>query len=206
MEIVRQKITDLLDLLEPSEALQFIEEERARLGNKLRINESKLTNGTQGERVVCREAGLRWNASHVHGCDAWDSHDRPVEIKVFKYKAGGRANINYTFGEAKKNETRAQHAKRVRKNLLEITGGHYWAQTTHGHTRLAAYWKVPCKAFAYAVEHYMLAYPDRKKLNLGATYCKTCQMSHRVVAISKILRTHDPKKWRFPERVAQNCT
>lgn len=205
MEIVRQKLSALLDLLQPADALQFLEEERARLGEKLQINESKLTNGTQGERMLCKELGLKWNSTSVHGCDAWDSLKRPVEIKLFKQQTKGRSNINYDFGKPKASENRTEHARRVRCKLLEITGGHYWAQTSHGHTRLVTHWHVPCKSFAYAVEAYMLEHPDRDKINLGSTYCARCHLSHRVEEIAKRLRSTDSKQWTFPERVKQNC-
>jgi len=197
-------IDKALQALSNKEKLEILEQKRYEVSQKLNINESKMTNGTQGERVACEHLGLEWNSSGMNGCDAWDDNGSGVELKCFK-TAATRANVNYTFPKRKQGEADANYAERVRQHYTQTSaGGHYWVLLSHGSTRYKQHWFVDNRRFAEAVKALLLKEPDREKINLGGVYCKDCGVPHRVAEISRVLRDKSMPAM-FPTKVTSRC-
>jgi hypothetical protein len=70
LQASRRAVEAALAPLSDAEKLQLLEELRFEVGAAMKISESKLTNGTQGERVACAHLNLEWNGKTVNGCDA----------------------------------------------------------------------------------------------------------------------------------------
>jgi len=204
LEVAQRTIRAALKTLSNEQQLQLLETLRFEVSQDMHIHESKMTNGTQGERVVCDHLGLRWNSQKVNGCDAWDEKDRPVEIKCFKASAT-RANINYVLPARKSGSTDAQYETLIRTHYLrEASGGHYWVCLSHGSTQYKQHWVVDGPRFAEAVILLWKRDTDKTKFNLGGAYCKHCKTPHRVNELSRAINdTSRPLK--LPIRVAQHC-
>lgn len=190
-----------------TEQMDLLESARADLAVKMKIHASKLTNGSQGERVVCNKLGLKWNSEAMHGTDAWDKESRACEIKCFSASAV-RANISYDIPKKLKEETALQRANRVRTHFIETApGGHFWAELSHGNTHYVRHWHIPSVPFANAIHAWCLANPGRSELNLGGAFCRTCKLPHRVVEIASRLANPlaHPRVHTLPERVKGNC-
>jgi hypothetical protein len=201
MSDVERALDAALAGLSDKAKLRVLEAKRYEVAQRLQINESKLTNGTSGERVACEQLGLEWNAEGVNGCDAWDSESRGVELKCFKSSAT-RANVNYVFPVRKKAEQHTQYVERVCEHYRRsCAGGHYWVLLTHGSTQYKQHWYLEAEAFAAALRELMLREPGKTKMNFGAAYCKDCGIPHRIDEISKALRKHAV----FPEKVKGRC-
>lgn len=193
--------------LTASQQLDFYEAARAQTAQRLEIHESKMTNGTQGERVACNALKLTWNKDSVHGVDGWNSKGEGIELKCFK-KAAKRANINYKVPERKPDEGVAVWANRVRQHYTKtVPGGHYWVLLSGASTKYETSWHIPAISFATAMYAWCLSNPNGKTINLGAAYCKTCKLPHRVMEIHKIL--NDVRwighGWQFPKFVPAQC-
>jgi hypothetical protein len=204
LQASRRAVEAALAPLSDAEKLQLLEELRFEVGAAMKISESKLTNGTQGERVACAHLNLEWNGKTVNGCDAWDENGKPVELKCFKSTAT-RANVSYVFPKRNRVETDAEYARRVYKHYRDsCAGGHYWVLLANGSTKYKCHWYVDGKRFALAVRAFLLANPKKDRINLGSNYCKDCKVPHRLDTIAGILK--DPKRTAvFPTRVAERC-
>lgn len=197
-------ITSALRTLTKEQQLQLLETLRFEVSQSMQIHESKMTNGTQGERVACAHLGLRWNAQKVNGCDAWDDENRAVEIKCFKSSAT-RANINYVLPTRKPGSTDAQYETQLRQHYqTEANGGHYWVCLSHGSTRYKQHWFVNGDRFAEAIILMWKRDTSKTKFNLGGGYCKHCSVPHRVNELARSINDTS-KPLRLPNRVAQHC-
>lgn len=189
-----QDVLDFLGDLKASEKLQILEEARYLLSVEMKMHPSKLTNGTQSERVICEKLELKWNSTTIHGCDAWDSQERLIEIKTFK-EGAQRTNVNYKFPERKKNETIEHYANRIYTHFdTTCTGGHIWALVSPGGTVYRKHWYIDGKRFALAMKNRILEQDTACKAahNFGGILCKTCKSCHRIDEIARIL--NDPSK------------
>lgn len=207
MPTINQKLRAVLQGKTFNEKMNELEQLRAELAAEEGIHESKMTNGTQGERVACEKLGLRWNSQTVHGADAWDKQNRPVELKCFKAGAT-RANVSYKIPKHSATDTPQQHALKVRVHFLTVAaGGHYWVKLSHGSSRYVEHWYVPGVSFAAAMGAWALAHPDNTVLNLGGVFCKTCHKPHRLGEIVARLNdtTTKPENFTFPEKVEGQC-
>lgn len=206
MATTNQKLRAVLQGKTFNEKMNELEQLRAELAAEEGVHESKMTNGTQGERVACERLGLRWNSQTVHGADAWDAQNRAVELKCFKAGAT-RANVSYTIPARLPTDTPQQHSIKVRDHCLKMApGGHYWVKLSHGSSRYVEHWYVPGASFASAMQAWALAHPDLTKLNLGGIFCKSCYKPHRLVEITARLNdTANPTRHTFPEKVEGQC-
>ncbi len=203
-EIAMIALTKALAALPDDDKLDLLERKRFEIARAMKINESKMTNGTHAERIVCKNLGLKWNASEMNGCDGWDSEGLAVEIKSFKNSAT-RANVNYKFPKRNTKETDNAYAERVYKHYIDTSpGGHYWVMLSHGATQYQQHWFVDNTRFAEAIRTLLLEKPNTDGVNFGCAYCKDCKLPHRLIEISKILNDKD-KLARFPQEVKGRC-
>lgn len=197
-------IDKALASLSNAEKLEILEQKRYEVSQALNIHESKMTNGTQGERVACEHLGLEWNSSSMNGCDAWDENGKGVELKCFKTSAK-RANVQYKFPVRKKVETDAVYAARVSGHYAESSpGGHYWVLLSNGSTRYKQHWFVDSARFAEAIQGLLLAEPSKATMNFGCQYCKDCGIPHRIDWLSKMFN-NKAIPIRFPKTIASRC-
>ena len=203
LDVAHRTIRAALKTLSNEQQLQLLETLRFEVSENMQIHESKMTNGTQGERVACNHLGLQWNSKTVNGCDAWDARGRPVELKCFKASAT-RANINYVRPARKHGLTDAQYETALRSHYLkEASGGHYWVCLSHGSTQYKQHWFLDGTRFAEAI--ILLWKRDKKtKFNLGGAYCKHCKIPHRVNELSRAINDAT-RPLKLPFRVAQHC-
>jgi hypothetical protein len=201
-----QKLRVILQGMTFNEKMNALEQLRAELAAEEGVHESKMTNGTQGERVACEKLGLKWNSTTVHGADAWNTQGQAVELKCFKANAT-RANVKYELPKRVAKDTDEQHADRVRDHFLKLApGGHYWVKLSHGSTRYVTHWYIPGASFAAAMRAWALKHPNHTIVNLGGVYCKTCKQPHRLGEIAKRLNnTVRPIEHTFPEKVEGQC-
>lgn len=201
-----QKLKAILQGMTFNEKINALEQLRAELAAEEGVHESKMTNGTQGERVACEKLGLKWNRKTVHGADAWNIQGQAVELKCFQASAT-RANVKYELPKRIDKDTDEQHADRVRDHWLKkAPGGHYWVKLSHGSTRYITHWYVSGSSFANAMRAWALEHPNCTEVNLGSVYCRTCKHPHRLKVIAERLNNAtSPVEQNFPKRVKGQC-